>query len=200
MQTLFKNFGAGVTIGLLGLWTQVPNHLHAEGLFGPTENATLTEYDGDQVIARVHADRVFMDHEKWGFFRVGLLPLAVVQGVQVQILSDSFLTNALSDLNSLNLASANLRHLEFRDLQISLLGEIEPRLRAATARLNPSGALELFRVSLTSCTGEPVSRAKATLQISGAAAGRLRWQDGGKEIELLVLKPPQKLKPETKIP
>lgn len=159
-------------------------------MFGASaENATLTEYDGAQVVAKVHATRVFVDHEKWGFLRVGLLPLAVVQGVQIQIQSAGLLTNALSDLNSLNLSSANLRHLEIRDLQISVLGENEPRLRAARARIGSSGALELSNVSMVGSNGGPIFLAKATLQISGSAAGSLRWHDGEKATEFLVLKP-----------
>jgi len=190
MQTLGKSLGAYVTICFLALWTQVPDCLQAGGMFGSSaENATLTEYDGAQVIAKAHATRVFVDHEKWGFLRVGLLPLAVVQGVQIQIQSASFLTNALADLNSLNLSSANLRHLEFRDLEISLLGETKPRLRAATARVSSSGTLKLTRVSVVGSGGRTVSIAEATLQISGPAAGSLRWRDGEKETDLFVLKP-----------
>ena len=147
----------------------------------------MTEYDDVQPIVKIQAARIFVDHEKCGFFRLGLVPLAVVQGVRVQLESAGRLTNALASLNSWNLATRNLRRLEIRDLEISMLGEKEPRLRAATARANAAGVLELLHVSLP---GRPAgSFSKATLQMTGPAAGRLRWRDGEKDAELFILNP-----------
>jgi hypothetical protein len=80
-----------------------------------------------------------------------------------------------------------LRRWEVRDLKISLFGEKEPRLRAATARATAAGALELRHVSLRGRAAGALS--KATLQMTGPAAGRLRWHDGDKEAELFILSP-----------
>jgi hypothetical protein len=152
-------------------------------------DASLSEYDGVHLIARVHTTRAFIDHEKWGFFRLGLLPVPVVEGVQVQIQSAGCLTNVLSDLNSWNASSGVSRRLELRNLDISILDEKEPRLHAAIARVGRSGSLELSNVAVGRDGGVPVSIPKATLQISGPASGCLRWNDSGKEVELFVFKP-----------
>ena len=118
---------------------------------------------------KIRVARIFADHEKYGYFRFGLMSLAVVQGVHIEIESACLLTNALVKLNSWNLSTGNLRRLELRDLQISLLGEKEPRLRAARARVGSSGNLELSSVSVAGVEAATIS--KATLQISGPVAG-----------------------------
>jgi len=188
MRTLAKNSGVCMAICFIVLWMQSPGRVHAGGLFGQAaEHLTLTEYDDVQPIVKIQAARIFVDHEKYGFFRLGLVPLAVVQGVHVQLESAGRLTNALACLNSWNLSARNLRRLEVRDLELSLLGEPEPRLRAATARANAAGAWELSHVSLPDGLAGSIS--KATLQMTGPAAGRLRWRDGEKEAELFILKP-----------
>ena len=188
MRILAKWSGECMTICLIVLWMQAPGQIHAGGLFGSAaEHVTLTEYDDVQPVCKIQAARIFVDHEKWGFFRLGLVPLAVVQSAHVQIASADRLTNALASLNSWKLSSGGLRRLEIRDLEISLFGDKTPRLRAATARPNASGALDLSKVSLTG--GPTVSISKATLQMIGPDAGRLRWRDGDKEAELSVFKP-----------
>jgi hypothetical protein len=173
---------------LIVLWLQAPCRIHAGELFGSAaDHLRLTEYDDVHPIVKIQAARIFEDHERFGFFRLGLAPFAVIQSVQIQIESADRLTNALASLNSWKLSSGELRRLEIRDLEISLFGEKQPRLHAATARPNTTGALELSKVSLTG--GPTISISKATLQMTGPAAGRLRWRDGAKEAECPVLKP-----------
>jgi hypothetical protein len=173
----------------MALGMQVPGDVQAGGIVGSSaDDATLSKYDGLQLVTRLHATRAFIDHEKWGFFRVGLLPIFVVEGVQVQILSAGCLTNALPGLNSWNPSPGGLRRLELRNIDVSLLSEKEPRLHAATARVSQSGALELSGVSVPAGGGGPVSIPKATLQISGPAAGCLRWNDGGEQEELFIFR------------
>lgn len=188
-----RRFVEYVAICLFILLAQAPGRLVAGGIFGTSaENLSLTAFDDNQPIVKVRAARIFVDHEKFGFFRVGLAPLAVIQGVRVEIESAGRLTNALDALNSWNDSSGSRRHLEFRDLEISLLGESESRLHAATARVNASGALELFQV--VAAGGPPLPIARATLEVTGPTAGSLRWRDGQQDRELFVLKPSEKSK------
>jgi hypothetical protein len=187
MQLPRNSFSVCFMAGFMLLSVAGPTPLHADDMFSPSsENSTLTEYDGTRVIARVHATHTFIDHEKWGFLRLGFLPVMVAQGVQVQVQSANFLTNALADLN---FSQPGLRRVEFRNVVISLLGETEPRLRAVTARVDPTGALELSGATVIGRAGGPVSISKATLQVSGAAAGHLYWHDGKATAEFFVLQP-----------
>ena len=179
-----------MAICLIVLWMQSPAPIHAGELAGTTaEHLRLTEYDDAQPIIKIQAARIFEDHERFGFFRLGLAPLAVLQSVQIQTASANRLTNALASLNAWRCAARDLRRLEIRDLEISLFGEKEPRLRAATARPNAAGALELSKVSLAGGPTLPIP--KATLPMTGPTAGRLRWREGAieKEADFLALRP-----------
>jgi len=194
VQCLAKSFGQFATVCLLVLLAQAQSQAHAGGPFGASaDDVTLTEYDDVQPIAKIHIGRVFIDHEKYGFFRFGLAPLAVGQGVQLRIQSARCLTNALASLNSWNHSSGNLRRLELRDLEISLFGDTEPRLRAATARASSGDTWDLGHASVGGAAPAVIS--KATLQISGPQAGHLRWHDGNQEHDLFLLKPSEPSKP-----
>lgn len=194
MRTVVQSFCRCVLIGFTILCAQASNRVPAgEAIVPSGQDLAFTEYDGLRPVVKVHAARVFVDHEKVGFFRFGLAPLAVVQDVQIQIESAGQLTNVLADLNSWNNFPRNLRHLELRNLEISFFGEPKPRLCAVTARVTASGSLELSQVSVRD--GVKGSIARATLQLTGALAGDLRWRDGDKESEQSVLQPSEKSSP-----
>ncbi len=147
------------------------------------------KYQGLQLVTRLHITRTFVDHEKWGFFKIALAPVQVMEGMNIQILSAGSLTNALDVINSAHLSSASLRRLELRNLQISLLGEKEPRLRADSASIVRTGVLQLSHVSALN-GGEAISIPKATLQVSGPDCGSLRWNNNfGKQEQLFVFQP-----------
>jgi hypothetical protein len=155
--------------------------------FAPSlDDATLEKYQGLQLVSRVHITRTFVDHEKWGFFKIRLAPIGVADGVNVQIFSANCLTNALDAVNPGGISSMDLRHVEFRNLQISLLGEKEPRLRADNARMIRADVMQLSHVSISN-GGEAISISKATLQVSGPDCGCLRWNNAGSQEQLFAL-------------
>ncbi len=153
---------------------------------------TVSEYSSKNLslIAQVHAACVFVDYEHWGFFRIGLLPVLVAENVQVKIQSAECLTNALADLRSWHQPASGCRQLELRNLEITMNGENQPRLRAAIARVGPDGAVKLSTVAVRNAAGQEVSLLKAALQISGPSAGRLCWNDGGQQKTLRILQTP----------
>jgi hypothetical protein len=173
----------------LGLWLAGQGTSQAQiGLVPSLDDATVEKYKGLQLVSRIHITRTFVDHEKWGFFKIGLAPIGVVEGIDVQVLSADSITNALYAINPGSISSAKLRRLEFRNLAISLLGEKEPRLRADSARIGQADILELSHVSVSN-NGEAISIPKATLQVSGPNCGCLRWNDAGSQEQLFVLQP-----------
>jgi hypothetical protein len=176
---------AFLAVCCLGIWW--PGHtVQAQMQFSPSlDDATFEKYQGLQLVSRIHITRVYMDHERWGFFKIGLIPVQVVEGVNLQIHSADSLTNAMDAINSANLSSAAQRHLEFRNIQISLLDEKEPRLRADTASIIQPGVLQLSHVSVSN-GGEAISIPRATLQAGGPDCGCLRWNEGGSQNQLFV--------------
>lgn len=164
--------------------------VNALGLAGTGANGlTSVEYDGLTPVAQVHAGRLFVDYERHGFFRIGLLPFPAAENVQIQIRSADCLTNALFGLHSWNQPSVGARRLELRNLEIKMFGEKEPRLSAAVARVGQDGILELSTVSVLDAKGRQTSIPKAALQIAGSSAGWLRWNFDGQPQELFLFKP-----------
>lgn len=162
----------------------------AQLMFGPAlDNSTLEGYHGVQLAGRIHITRAYIDHEKFGFFKFALAPVPVVEGVQIQIESAESLTNVLHSLGSWTPASANLQHLEFRSLEISLLTDKSPRLRAEKAHFIAPSVLELSHVSVLSASRGAVSISRATLQVSGPDCGLLSWNESKNREELSVFEP-----------
>lgn len=138
------------------------------------------------LVMQIHAGRIFIDYERRGFFRIGLLPLLVVENVHVGIQSVEYLTNALADLRFWQHPPSGVHQLELRNLEIIICGEKQPRLHAATAHVGQEGVIKLSNVSVRDAAGLQISLPKATLQISGPSAGKLCWNFDGHPGKLLV--------------
>jgi hypothetical protein len=182
-------WGQGVFFCLLccGFCAAFPFTVRAQAGFEPSlDDSTLEKYTGLQLVSRIHITRTYVDHEKWGFFKLGLAPIGVMDGVTIQVLSAASLTNTLQTLDSCHIPPSDTHRLELRNLEISLLSEKEPRLRAESARIGGSDVLELSHVSFSDGTA---SLSRATLQITGPDCGCLRWNDSGNQKHLFVLTP-----------
>lgn len=188
-----RNAGRGISIALycLGLWLCGVMAAPAQMVLGQQslDDATMESYRGVELASRIHITRAYTDHEKFGFFKFALAPVPVVEGVQIEIRSAGALTNILQSLSSCNVSPVNLRHIEFRNLEISLLSDHSPRLRAVKARLVQPNVLELSHVFLSSDAKGPQTISRATLQVSGPDCGLLSWNDTGSREELFVFKP-----------
>lgn len=159
-------------------------------VFGQSmDDSTMEAYHGVLLAGRIHITRAYIDHQKFGFFRLGLAPVPVVEGVTIQIRSAESLTNVLKTLGSYNLSPDKLRHIEFRNVEISLLKDKSPRLRADKARMVQANVLELSHVSVSNARSGAVTISRATLQVSGPDCGLLSWNDAGMPQELSVFKP-----------
>lgn len=185
-----KGWHIMMSIFCLGLLLFVPKTARAQLPFGQSlDDSTMEQYNGSQLAGRVHITHTYMDHARFGFFKLGLAPVPVAEGVSIQISSAGSLTNVIGAFNSLDISSAKLKHLEFKDLQISLLSEQQPRLHADHARLVQPGVLELSHVSVTNPSQIAVTIRKATLQVDGADCGCLSWNNAGTPEQMLVFLP-----------
>jgi hypothetical protein len=192
MRVRFPNAGPEIPMALLCLvlWLCGAVMAPAQVAFGQSLNdATVVAYHGVQLAGRIHITRAYIDHERFGFFRLGMAPVPVVDGVQIQIRSAGSLTNVLQSFGSSSMSSDKLRHLEFRNVEISLLTDKSPRLRAQKARLDQANVLELSHVSVSDASQNAVTISKANLQVSGPNCGLLSWNDSGTAKELPVFKP-----------
>ena len=155
------------------------------------DDVTLSEYSSKDLslLTQVHAEHLFKDYERHGFFRIGLLPLPVAEKVQIQIKSAECLTNATLALRSWNQPSAGVKRLEVRNLEIKLFGDKQARLSAVSARIGQDGVLDLSAVSIFNAAGGQMSIPKATLQVAGSSAGWLHWSADGQPQTIFLFKP-----------
>jgi hypothetical protein len=138
-------------------------------------------YCGDQQApaALVRMDRAYTDYERKGFFRIGLFPVAVMEGVTFEICQPEAVANSLEQWHQwLGPSAAN--HMELRRGMFLVTAASTNRLEFTRARLGAQGSLELLD-GVTFLFGTNQMRAmQGRLQIGGECAGRL----------ILATKPP----------
>lgn len=176
-----------VCFAFLYLWTTV-FAVNANSLIGiAAKDLTSCEYNRDtSKIVQVHADRMFVDYDRLGFFRIGVLPKLVFENIQIEIQSAETLTNALANLQTWGTSTAISQRLELKNVEIKIIGETHPRISAATAHTLKDNVIELFCVSLR-CPGvQPIFISRAILHLTGSSSGKLCWASDGQPVNAFV--------------
>jgi hypothetical protein len=120
----------------------------------------------------VRIESVHTDYQRKGFFRIGLLPVGVMEGVALELNHPEYWTNSLAHLHQW-LGPNSAKTLELRRLTLLVPADVTNRLESARARVGAGGKLDLFDgVSLVSGTNH-LRAARGTLQVTGARAGEL---------------------------
>jgi len=158
-------------------WSTPQSSIGAVQLVGTiASDVTISDYIKKDLspVTQVHAARIFTEYERRGFFRIGLLPVPVVENVSIIIRSADCLTNNMFEARFWNRPGMGVRRLKFRNVEIKLFGEKQPRLRADGAQVGREGAIELSNVSLPNSSEQSTPIPHATLQVNGSAIGWLR--------------------------
>ena len=129
-------------------------------------------------VAVLRADRIYPTHQRWGYFRIGLLPMLACDGVTLEVCDAEKAAQALAELRDNLKSQANGTIVEMRQVAIRFTPETTPRLTAAVMHLQDHGQWQLSDVAFQSGTNV-VHAARALLQVSGEQAGRLTWQSAG---------------------
>lgn len=137
----------------------------------------------------IQARRLRLDHERRGFFRIGVLPIFVAEDVRIQIASPDYLSRVLPAVEICRPSESVARRVEIRHLGISFLDKKFPRLNAAVARPQASGSLELTDVCLIQ--GAEISKhiPHAVLWMSGQDTGKITWNTQGHHHETSLFSP-----------
>jgi hypothetical protein len=135
--------------------------------------------EGGAPVAVVRVGRFWQDHERKGFFRIGMLPLLVADGVLVEVRDErqfrDVLANIQARFSSLKQsAPLELRHVEFRFPE-----ELGPRLKADVVRFEPGGTWVLFGNVRFGIPEQSHQVHRAQLMVTGEEAGRLRLTTSG---------------------
>ena len=120
----------------------------------------------------VRADDIYTDYERKGFFRIGILPVGVMEGVTFELHHPESLTNSLAQMRDW-LGSQAAKRLEFRKVNFMTFAGVTNRLESGRARFISGGRWELLDgVRLLSGTNQ-LAAPRATLQVAGNQCGQL---------------------------
>jgi hypothetical protein len=129
-------------------------------------------------VAVVRIKRLFTDYQRRGFFRIGLLPTLVAEGVQVEVSDSRQVVAALQGAQRWLKPAAVGKALEWRQVEFEFSELKGTRLEATRVQIAEGGAWQLSGgVLLRSGTNE-LRRASAILQVTGANAGDLLLDNG----------------------
>jgi len=159
-------------LGLAQVWAQSASDFVAGG-FG-LKGGVINLYDGPEAEPAVviRLDDLHNDYQTKGFFRIGLLPMGVMDGVTFELRHPESVTNGLAQLHQW-LGTKTAQRLELRRVYFLVSMPVTNRLATGRARLVAGGKLEMFDgVSFRSGANE-MQAARGRLQITGEHAGQL---------------------------
>jgi hypothetical protein len=138
------------------------------------EHAVFSLYSGteQEPALLVRLDKVYTDYQRKGFFRIGTLPVGIMEGVTFELERPALLTNSLAELHRW-LGPQGSSRLELRRVTFVVSSPLSSRLETGRARVATEGRLELLDgVTFVSGTNQ-MSAPHGTLQIQGENAGQL---------------------------
>lgn len=138
--------------------------------------------------AVVRINRIYTDHQRRGFFRIGLLPMLVAEDVRVEVFQPCEALDALQGAKKW-LKPASSQALEWRNVRFVFPQETAPRLEANKLRLSEDGAWKLTDGVVVRWGTNETHRSEAILQVTGTRAGELFLAHGGTESLNLLQNP-----------
>jgi len=134
---------------------------------------TLRPKSAEAAVVRVSIRDARLDHERRGFFKIGLLPRLVAEDVSLEVLEPGSLTEALTRLPGLLRSGGKNLPVELRNLSVSFPGDETPRLTASRVRLAKSTTWNLSGPIAWRSANDQGRAQQASLCITGPQAGWL---------------------------
>ena len=138
------------------------------------KGAVIATYLGteQEPSSTIHVRNVRTEYQRKGFFRIGLLPMAVLEGVTIQVHDPQSLSNSLTHCRQ-RFDSRNACFLELRDVQLIAVGPSTNRLACGRARPARNGKWELLDGVVFDAESKRTQAPQAILDVTGPSSGRL---------------------------
>ncbi len=168
-----------IVLGCSMVLTLVPVSIAQSGrevLFGGPrfKNATIAickdRESAPSAIIRV--EQVHTDYQRKGFFRVGLLPVCVLEGVAFEIQNTCVTSNGFAQIHKW-LRAESAKRLELRRATIQWASLTTNSIEAGRILISPAGTWELSDGVKLRISGKLIQSKRATLQAAGSRAGEL---------------------------
>ncbi len=172
-NTAVKTFACLLCFFLMKAGAQTVSELLRQGVSVQRAVVPLYTTGSFKLSAVVRVDRAYMDYQRKGFFRIGLLPIGVLDGVTYEARDLSSPAASLASLRRW-LGPDAAKYVELR--RVTLLLSPANRLEAGALRCLADGRWEL-RNGVRFVSGANDLRApSATLQLTGSRVGQLILQ------------------------
>jgi hypothetical protein len=150
--------------------------------------AALYEGAELQPVAVFRAERIFGDYQRRGFFRIGALPLLVLDGLSIELHDPARLPNALTTLSErFNALRSAKKAVEGRDFRLSFAAEKAGGLRASRVRLESATAWHLQEGTIQPAGGALIRFRQGTLTIAGPQAGQFTGETANGTVRMNLL-------------
>ena len=149
-------------------------------------------YDGvaPTPVAVIRVNQIYLDYQKRGFFRIGVLPLLVLDGFCLELRDPTRIAAALTNASAqFHLKGRNASALEGRDFSISFASLGGGSVRARLVRLETGSEWRLSHGTVEKPGMPPVPFSQASLKMAGLEVGKLSCDttNGPFSINLLSL-------------
>ena len=145
---------------------------------------------GSEPVAICRADHVFSDFQTRGFFRIGALPLVVLDGFSIELGDANRLPTVLTNVADYFCRKDSAkRAIEGREFSLRLAAVKDFQLKAHRVRLETGTSWRLENGSVARPGVPPTIFREALLAIAGPHAGELTCQttNGTVQVEILSL-------------
>jgi hypothetical protein len=184
--------------GLLGLLLTLlfPAPALAQGLILDScvqmRDAVIAVYpdSAPEPAAMIRAGRVFSDYQTRGFFRIGALPLVVLDKLSIELREPERLSKALSQMGEKFAIRGDTRKaVEGREFCLWFTARKDAQLRAHRVRLEGGTTWRLFDGVIQQPESGAVPFRQATLTVAGPNVGELAYETarGTVRVHLLSL-------------
>jgi hypothetical protein len=160
-------------------------HLNSKGDVKGLQLA-IGQEPGVEPAAFCRVDKVFGDFQTRGFFRIGVLPLLVLDGLRIEIHDLDRLSPALIETREYFSKSISRKAIEGRNFTLSFAAEKSGRVRSHRVRLESRTAWELEQGSLERPGLPGLAFSRATLTVCGPQAGELLCETTNGPVRLHV--------------
>lgn len=140
-------------------------------------------------VAVVRVERICREYKRHGFFRIGLLPQVIAEGVIFEVRRPDQMTNVLRELPSRLFAIHNEGAVEIRGMTLRSEGDLTPLLYARSLLFNQAGHWQLRDGILSKAGMAPIPFARATLEPTGPATGRFCCATANSTVTLNLFSP-----------
>jgi hypothetical protein len=138
--------------------------------------------------AVLRAERVFSDYQTRGFFRIGALPLLVMEKLRIELHDTARLSTVLASVSERFATRGNAwKAIEGRDFCLSFCSPKDGQVRARRIRLESGGAWALLDGALEAPEAAPIPFSRAALTITGPRAGELVCETPSGTIQVHLL-------------